>query len=212
LLSLSSARRQAQIRALSDRRTLLFPWRSPRRLNFVRPAAVAALVVVELAAAVPVAVEPAVAVPVVVEPAAAVPVVVEPAVAALAAVEPAVVALVVAEPEAAEQEPEAAEQEPEPEEVARGQVLVVAPPAVPRLRAGRVVLAIWAVPLAPASPQAQARAVLEQPTGPHPTGRQPAAGTPGGTMEPEHSRKGLAPIPCAPSTSIAIATAPRPIA
>jgi hypothetical protein len=41
--------------------------------------------------------------------------------------------------------------------------LVVAPPAVLRVRAGRAVSAIWAVPLAPASPQAQARAVLEQP-------------------------------------------------
>jgi hypothetical protein len=48
-----------------------------------------------------------------------------------------VAALVVAEPEAAEPEQE-------PEAAARGEALVVAPPAVRRVRAGRAVSAIWA--------------------------------------------------------------------
>lgn len=102
------------------------------------------------------------------------------------------------------------------EVVAQGEALVLALLAARRVRARRPALAIWVVPLAPASQRAQERAVLEQPTGPHPTGpppmEQPAAGTPAATMGGEPSRKELAPIPCARSTSTAIATGPRPSA
>jgi hypothetical protein len=96
-----------------------------------------------------------------------------------------------------------------PEGVAQAEALVLALLEARRVRVGRPALAIWVVPLVAASQRAQARAVLEQP---HPTGRQTAAGTRGATTGAERRRKELGPIPCARSTSTAIATGPRPIA
>jgi hypothetical protein len=104
-----------------------------------------------------------------------------------------------------------------PGRVAQAQVLearVQADRAV-RLRAAQPTLApeypIWVVPLVPASRRDQARPALAQPP---PTGRRRlrAAGTRGGIMEAERSRRGLAPTRCARSTSTAIVTRARQIA
>jgi len=102
-----------------------------------------------------------------------------------------------------------------PEVVAQAEALVLALLAARRARVRRPALAIWVAPLALASQRARERAVLEQPTGRHPTGPpmgQAAPGTPAATMAGEPRRKELAPIPCARSTSTAIATERRPTA
>jgi hypothetical protein len=158
-------------------------------------------------AVVPEAVVPEAVVPEVVAPEAVVPVAVAPE-----AVVPVVVVLlevVLLELEVVLLEVAAAVAPVAPEGVAQAEALVLALLEARRVRVGRPALAIWVVPLVAASQRAQARAVLEQP---HPTGRQTAAGTRGATTGAERRRKELGPIPCARSTSTAIATGPRPIA
>jgi nicotinate-nucleotide--dimethylbenzimidazole phosphoribosyltransferase len=168
-------------------------------LEEVVPEAVAPEVVAPEAAAPEVAVLEEV-VPEVVAPEAVVPVAVAPE-----AVVPVVVVLL----EVVLLEVAAAVAPVAPEGVAQAEALVLALLEARRVRVGRPALAIWVVPLVAASQRAQARAVLEQP---HPTGRQTAAGTRGATTGAERRRKELGPIPCARSTSTAIATGPRPIA
>jgi hypothetical protein len=175
-------------------------------LEEVVPEAVAPEVVAPEAAAPEVAVLEEV-VPEVVAPEAVVPVAVAPE-----AVVPVVVVLlevVLLELEVVLLEVAAAVAPVAPEGVAQAEALVLALLEARRVRVGRPALAIWVVPLVAASQRAQARAVLEQP---HPTGRQTAAGTRGATTGAERRRKELGPIPCARSTSTAIATGPRPIA
>jgi hypothetical protein len=226
----AAARQQTQICALSIRLTPPFRGRSANQSGFVRPEAAvleAAVVAVALEAAVlevvapevvaPEAAAPEVAVleevvPEVVAPEAVVPVAVAPE-----AVVPVVVVLlevvllevVLLELEVVLLEVAAAVAPVAPEGVAQAEALVLALLEARRVRVGRPALAIWVVPLVAASQRAQARAVLEQP---HPTGRQTAAGTRGATTGAERRRKELGPIPCARSTSTAIATGPRPIA
>jgi hypothetical protein len=224
----AAARQQTQICALSIRLTPPFRGRSANQSGFVRPEAAvleAAVVAVALEAAVlevvapevvapevavPEAVVPEAVVPEAVVPEAVVPEVVAPEAVVPVAVAPeAVVPVVVVLLEVVLLEVAAAVAPVAPEGVAQAEALVLALLEARRVRVGRPALAIWVVPLVAASQRAQARAVLEQP---HPTGRQTAAGTRGATTGAERRRKELGPIPCARSTSTAIATGPRPIA
>jgi hypothetical protein len=238
----AAARQQTQICTLSIRLTPPFRGRSANQSGFVRPEAAvleAAVVAVALEAAVlevvapevvaPEAAAPEVAVleevvPEAVVPEAVAPEAAAPEVAVLEEVVPEVVAPEAVVPVAVAPEAvvpvvvvllevvllEAAAVAPvAPEGVAQAEALVLALLEARRVRVGRPALAIWVVPLVPASQRVQARAVLEQP---HPTGRQTAAGTRGATTGAERRRKELGPIPCARSTSTAIATGPRPIA
>jgi hypothetical protein len=214
----AAARQQTQICALSIRLTPPFRGRSANQSGFVRPEAAvleAAVVAVALEAAVLEVVAPEVVAPEAAAPEVAVleevvPEVVAPEAVVPVAVAPeAVVPVVVVLLEVVLLEVAAAVAPVAPEGVAQAEALVLALLEARRVRVGRPALAIWVVPLVAASQRAQARAVLEQP---HPTGRQTAAGTRGATTGAERRRKELGPIPCARSTSTAIATGPRPIA